>query len=134
MIDVEVDIFDQVANAVCDRFPDAYVSSRHVAAPPQFPAVSVVEKDNLPVASAMDSSGREKASSLTYVVNVYSNSEANAKEECKQIVDIVNDTMTRLNMSRTMCSVVDNVSDPTIYRMLARFAGVVGEDHVMYRR
>lgn len=134
MIDVEVDIFDYVANAIYKEFPDAYVSSKNVVAPPQFPAVSIVEKTNLPLSSAMDSSGRERASSLSYVVNVYSNSETRSKEECKELMGIVSNAMLTKNITRTMCSAIDNLADPSIYRMIGRFGAVVDENHVMYRR
>lgn len=133
-MDVETELFDDVAKAVLAEYPKAFVSSEHVEAPPQFPALSVVESDNVEDRAGVDSSGDEVRAALTYTVNVYSNSQAQAKGECKGILAIVSGVMRRSNMARTMASVVDNARDPTIYRMTARYTGLVGRDGVMYRR
>lgn len=134
MVDVEADVVDRVTRAVHEAYPEAYVSSRHVVAPPRFPAVLVVESSNLPLAKARDSSGRERASSLVYTVSAYSNSEASAKRECRDIMGLVSGAMRAMNMERTLCGPVDNAADPTIYRMVARFAAVADERGVMYHR
>jgi len=134
MIDVEADVFDTVARAIYALSESAYISSRHFIAPPQFPAISIIEKTNLSHTESYDSSGREKASSLTYVIDVYSNSEKKAKQECKKIMKVIADTMNTMNFTRTFCEVSDNVADPNIYRMTARFAALVDESNVLYRR
>lgn len=134
MNDVEVELFDEVASAVLAKHPDAFVSSEHVEVPPHFPAVSVIETDNVTDVRSEDSSGEEVRSALVYTVNVYSNAEGRAKGECKGIVGIVSRVMRSCNMTRTMCSVVDNARDPTVYRMVARYTGLVDQDQVMYRR
>lgn len=122
MVDIEVDVFDRVARAVYAEHPTAYLSSSPVISPPCFPTVTVIETSNLPVPTTEDSSGVEKYSSLAYTVNVYSNSEGRAKQECRSIIGIVSDEMTRMNMRRDMCRPVDNTADPSIYRMVARYS------------
>lgn len=133
MIDVEIDIFDQVATAILEEYPEAYISSEYVEAPPQFPAVSIVESHNITNQSTEDSSLDENASILTYSVNIYSNSAISAKQDCKGILNVLNDKMHRLNMTRTMCSVVDNARDPTVYRMSATYMAVVDKHNRLYR-
>lgn len=133
MIDVEADVFDRVARAILEEFPDAYVSSQHVSAPPQFPAASLIETGNVEHQQCSDTYG-EAASALTYTLNVYSNSQANAKAECRRIAQIASEQMSAMNMTRLMCMPIDNAADPSIYRMTARFTGLVDRKHVMYRR
>lgn len=134
MIDVEADVFDRVAEAILAEFPGASVDSRNVSAPASFPAVSLVETGNVPLLSREDSSGEENAVALTYTLNVFSNSLTDSKGECRRIVAIASDEMRAMNMTRTMCEPIDNVVDPTIYRIVARFTGLADKNNVMYRR
>lgn len=134
MIDVEVDVFDRVARAILKEYPNAYVSSVHVTMPPQFPAVSLVETSNVEQASMADSSGSENASAVVYTMNAYSNSAKTAREECRRIAAIASAEMRAMNMARLMCEPIDNAADPSIYRIVARYAGLVDKNHVMYRR
>ena len=134
MIDVEVDLFDEIARAILAEHPEAYVSSEHVEAPPQFPAVSIIETTNVANEEAEDSSGEEVMAALTYTANVYSNSQSSAKQECKAILNVIDRRMRLCNMTRVMSSAVDNARDPTVYRMIARYTGLVDRNLVMYRR
>ena len=134
MIDVEIDVFDRVARAILKECPGAYVSSMHVTAPPQFPAVSLIETSNIEQASMADSSDGENASAVVYTMNVYSNSATSAKEECRRIAAIASAEMRAMNMTRLMCEPIDNAADPSIYRIVVRYAGLVDKNHVMYRR
>ncbi len=134
MIDEEIAIFDAVARDVADVSPGAYVSSQHVSAPPQFPAVSVVESSNTEYERCADSSGRERYSAVTYTVNVYSASRGDPKGECRAIVSAINRRMRSLNFTRTYCGPVDNAADPSIYRIVARYTGVVDEHGLTYGR
>lgn len=134
MIDVETDLFDQVANAVSAVSPDAYVTSRYVLKPPSFPCVVLIETSNLSDERRADSSGREIASRLRYQAQVFSNSEQSGKRECKQIMGTICDAMNRAGLARVVCRQVDNAADPTITRMVAEFTGSVDEALRVYRR
>lgn len=134
MIDVEVDLFDELARAILAEHPEAFVSSEYVEAPPQFPAVSIIETNNATNESTEDSSGEEVMAAITYTVDVYSNSQSNAKQECKAILNVIDERMRRCNLTRLMSSAVDNARDPTVYRMTARYTGLVDRNLVMYRR
>lgn len=134
MIDREVDLFDEVARKVLEVSPGAYVSSQHVSAPPQFPAVSVVESSNVEYEPSRDSSCDEKYSAVTYEVNVYSASRDDPKSECRVIVEAVSAHMRMRNMTRTYCGPVDNAADPSIYRIVARYTGVIDKSGTMYER
>ena len=134
MIDVEVQVFDEVARAVLAEYPEAYVSGEHVEVPASFPAVSIIEAVNQVDESRQDSSDDENAAVLSYSVNVYSNSKSGAKMECKAVMGIIDDKMRSMNMRRTFSRPVNNAADPSIYRLVARFTGLVDKNDVFYRR
>ena len=134
MIDVEIEVFDEVARAVLAEFPEAYVSGEHVEVPASFPAVSIIEAVNQVDESRQDSCDDENAAVLSYSVNVYSNSKSGAKRECRAIMGIIDDKMRSMNMRRTFSRPVNNAADPSIYRLVARFTGLVDKNNVFYRR
>lgn len=134
MIDYEVDIFDEVATAVLSKFKNAFVSSEYVEAPSDFPAVSVIETGNLPDLQRESTSYVEEMALVTYEVNVFTNSGADAKSDCKKIVDIIDGVFRDCNMTRIFCRPIDNFKDPSIYRMVARYNGAVNKEFVMYKR
>lgn len=134
MIDHEVDIFDAAARAVLAVSPDAYVSSQHVSVPPQFPAVSLVETSNVELSGTEDSSGEERYAAVTYEMNVYSASRDDPKSECRAILGAADRALRSRNLSRTFMGPVDNAADPSIYRIVARWTGVIGSDGLTYGR
>lgn len=134
MIEIEVDFFDEIARAIYETFPEAYVVAEYVNAPPQFPAVSIIQTANVEDMSRIDSSGKEIANALTYDVNVYSNSERNRKNEAKGLMQIVDEVMRKNNYRRTTLMPLDNAADPSIYRITARYIGLIDNDLVQYRR
>jgi len=133
-IDVEGSLFDEVASAVIESHPGAFVVSEAVIAPPRFPTLSLVETVNSVDSGRSDSSGKEKGVGLTYTADVYSAAEAGAKEECKSILAVVSEVMGRRNFLRTMSGPVANAVNPTIYRMVARYVGAADGNGDFYRR
>ena len=134
MIDIETELYDELARLVLLKAPDAYVSSEHVISPPRFPAVCIEQVLSSEMGAYRDSSGGENVDSVTWTVNVYSNSESNAKQECKSILAIIDERMRLRNMRCATARPIDNAADPTIYRMVARYTGSVGKDGTMYWR
>lgn len=134
MIDVEADIYSMAAEAVLERFPDAYVSGEHVSAPPMFPALFLEQSLSAELESARDSSREENANALTWTASVYSNSRSGAKAECKAILEIVDAQMRRANMTRLSAQPIDNAADPSIYRMVGRWSGVADKHGNMHWR
>ena len=134
MIDVEEDIFDELARLVLAAYPGAYVSGEHVEVPASFPAVSIIETSNKVEESCEDTSGSEVAAELAYTVNVYSNSASGAKRECKAIMNLIDERMRLRNMRRSFSGPVGNEADPSIYRLTASYVGSVDRDGYCYRR
>lgn len=134
MIDIEISLFNEIARPLVAKYPDVYASSRAIVAPPRFPAVTIIQSVNSEVQSRVDTSGEENANSLTYDVNVYSNSAKDGKTICKDILQIVDEVMRNRNFTRVFSEPLDNAADPSIYRMHARYIGLIDKNLVHYRR
>ena len=134
MIDVESEVFNIVAKAVRNVYPDIYISSEYVKSPPRFPCVSLVEMDNSAYIRTQTSSNGENHAELMYELNVYSNKKSGKKSECKAIASLIDNKMATLNFSRIMLQPIPNMDDATIYRMTGRYRAVASKDNVIYRR
>ena len=134
MIDIEVDIFDKVARAVMDEFPEAFCSSVHVQAPASFPAVFVREISNVTATDRLDSDQREKASFVSYQVDVYSNLRLGARTQAKKISQLVDGLLVSMNFNRTYSAPTENPADSEVYRITMRYTALVDESNRIYRR
>lgn len=132
MISVENIVFSQVAEALRVAFPGIFVAGESVDTPAKFPAVTIVESDNA-VVQRMRTTNIENAATLMYEVNIYTNTVGYKKSEAKDIMEAVDDEFSKLGFARTMCNPISNLSDATIYRMVARYTATVGKDLWVYR-
>lgn len=134
MINCENEIFNYVSTDVRAVYPDIYMTGEYVRSPSSFPTVSLVEMDNTVYTSTQTSTELENHASLMYEVNVYSNKTKGKKTECKEIIALIDKSMTELGFSRIMLQPIPNMDDATIYRMTARYRAVVSKDKVIFRR
>lgn len=134
MIDEQIELYDEIARSILAEFPNAYVSGEHVISPPMFPAVFVEQVSSVELDSGRDSSLEENFNTITWTVNVYSNSESNAKQECEAILQLVDGRMRLRNMRRITARPVDNAADPSIYRLVGRYTGVIDKNGNLYWR
>lgn len=134
MIDIEAQVFTRVSEDVRNEFPDSFLTGEYVKSPSEFPAVSLVEMDNLPYERSQTTESVENHATVTYEVNVYSNLTKGKKAECKKIIAIVDKAMASMGFVRIMLNPVPNMDDATIYRMTARYRAVVSANHTIYRR
>lgn len=135
MFNGEIDIFNIVKKSVLQTCPDCEVVSKfYTTAPTSFPALSVIEIENIPVARTEDSSNEEHCSEVTYQVDVYSNLTTGARKECKDIISVVSEVMGGLNATRTTLQSLSNEQDATITRMTARYVMQVDNNNFCYRR
>ena len=134
MIDVEVDLFNKLATAIIEEFPDVYISSEHVLTPPMFPAVFIEQTFSSEVDQMRDSSGEENGNAIIWTFNIYSNSESDASGECRRILQIADTIMRRWNFKRLTARPTDNAADPSIYRYVGRYTGIIDKRHITYWR
>ena len=134
MIDIEYEVFDRVAKRVREKFPGIFMTGEYVNAPSSFPAVSLVEMDNVTREWTIDSGSNENHANVMYEVNVYSNKTAGKKSECKAIIALIDAELTDMGFMRSTLTPVPNEYDSTIYRMVGRYRAAVSADHKIYRR
>lgn len=134
MIDIESQVFSRIATRLRDTFNGIYVTGEYVKTPSSFPAVSLVEMDNVPLRRTQTSDSVENHAELMYELNVYSNKAAGKKTECKKIASVVDAEMAAMGFTRTMLNPIPNMDDATIYRILGRYKAVVSNENVLYRR
>lgn len=124
MIDLENDIYNYVSKAIKEQFPKTYTASDYLLAPPQFPAVSIVEADNY-VLERMRTVKIENAVRVMYECNVFSNKAAGNKAEAKAIASVMDTAFETIGFTRTMREQVANYNDATIYRIVCRYEGTI---------
>ena len=133
MIDSEKLIYAFMSEALRKRFKGISVSGEYVNAPPKFPYVSIVEQDNYMSANRLDSSDREKFSTLMYEVNVYSDKAGSKKSACREIMGVIDEMLYKRNFTRISLSPVPNMENGTIYRLVARYRAET-DGGTIYRR
>ena len=134
MINIENEVFDRVATKVKEVFPDIFMTGGYVNSPASFPAVSLVEMDNVTRVETIDSGSNENHANVMYEVNVYSNKETGKKSECKAIIAVIDEEMLAMGFSRSTLTPVPNEYDSTIYRMVGRYRAVVSSTFNITRR
>lgn len=134
MIDIENQVFSRIAARLRETFKGIYVTGEYVKTPSSFPAVSLIEMDNVPLRRTQTSDSVENHAELMYEMNVYSNKAAGKKTECKKIAGMVDEEMAAMGFTRTMLNPIPNMDDATIYRILGRYKAVVSTENVLYRR
>lgn len=134
MIDVENAVFNRVVAKVREVFPSIFMAGEYVKSPPSFPAVSLVETDNITRADTVDSGSNENHVNVMYEVNVYSNKTVGKKSECKEIMALIDNELLTMGFSRSTLTPVPNEDDSTIYRMVGRYRATVSTKHEIIRR
>ena len=134
MIDIEAEIFNEVASAVKEKYPDIFITAEYVRSPSVFPCVSLVEVDNTSLAETQTSCSQENHVTVMYELNVYSNKTKGKKAECKEIAAFIDEILVNLNFSRTMLEPVPNEDSATIYRMLGRYRAIISKTKTIFRR
>lgn len=138
MIDIENDVFAAAATPLREKYGKdekgkykIFVSGEYTSSPASFPAVTIEEVNNR-VYQKMRTLHIENAASVLYEVNVFSNKIGYKKAEAQEIMSFVDNIMSGLGFTRTMCNPLPNLADATIYRLTARYEAVVDKDHWIY--
>lgn len=133
MIDIENAVFDTVATAFDLAYPNGSRYGEPIDAPAVFPCMTLVEIDNYAYERSFTDVPTENDAWVVYEVNVYSNLQTGAKQQCRAIMNLVDASMQDLGFQRTMCSPTRN-SAAGIYRLTARYRGVVSKDYYIYKQ
>lgn len=133
MINIEEELFNDVASKAREKYPNLYMVGEYVKSPPSFPCVSLIEQDNSVYNRTQTSDGDENHCQVMYELNVYSNKTKGKKLECKAIISTIDEIMLANGFTRKMLQPIPNMENATIYRMVARYSAVVSKDKEIYR-
>ena len=121
MIDKESEVFEAVATALREQINDIYVVGAEISAtPPQFPAVSFIQTNNVIKNEYATFDSLENVVGEDYKAEVCSNLEKGKEAQTKEITSIISDVMCGLGYERIFCEIVPSV-DPTINRRISRY-------------
>lgn len=133
MIDIESTVFNQVADAFDAVYPNGSRYGEQTTSPPRFPCLTLEQVDNYTYEGSLDASPREHDAWVVFEVNVYSNLTSGAKQQCKEIMELVDQQLQSLNFVRQFCNPGKN-ADKKYFRMTARYRAVVSDKFMLYRR
>ena len=131
MIDIEPYLFTKVKNAVPKKVD---CDTSYERTPSSFPRLTLSVEDNSVYEKTTDSGNIENHATIMVEVNVWSNKATGKKKECKEIMAVSDETLLALGLTRTYLKPTPNLEDPTVFRMTARYVGVVDKDKNIYRR
>ena len=134
MIDIENELFSILSTVIIESYPDIFMSGEYVMSPPSFPALSFVEISNEVYRKSQSTDEFENHDIIVYEANVYSNKTRGKKSECKAIISLLDSKLLSLGFTRTMLTPVQNMADPSIYRITGRWRAIVSKDRTIYRR
>lgn len=134
MIQIEDMLFTKIATAIRAEYSDAYVVGEYVNAPSKFPAVYIVEMDNVVNRAGRDTGEIENFADVMYQVDIFSNKNKGKKAECKSIAALVDEQFASLGFTRSYLNPVPNMDDGTIYRITGRWIATVSKNNEIYRR
>ena len=129
MIDVENLVFDTLYNQLILQFPDANITAGYDEQNAVFPTVIVRETNNQPYRNSATEESSENHTRITFEIEVVSDKADEAKIECKNILNAVDDIMTSgqyMKFTRMYKNRPVNV-DRTVYRQYARYEAVVAK-------
>ena len=131
MIDIENDIFNDVAAVLRAAHEGIYVVGEYVETPARFPCVTIVEADNR-VVQSMRTLNIENAILSMFEINIYSNKASGKKVEAKAIANTVDEFFASIGYTRIFRQQVPNLKDATIYRIVCRYEANVDKDLWIY--
>lgn len=132
VIDVENQVFNNVAKALRAEFKGIFVVSTDTDAPSSFPAVCFWEQSNVPCAKTQTAHSRENSAELMYQGGIYSNLVSGGKQQCRKIAAVIDREMTKMGFIRTFGQPVLNPADTSISRYVLRYKGIVDRDGYVY--
>lgn len=132
MIDIESTVFNSVSDAFIAEFPNGSRYGEATDTPATFPCMTLVEIDNYTYERSLDAEMEEHDAWVTFEANAYSNKMSGAKQECKAVMNVIDNQMMSLGFTRMFCNQTKNKSNG-IYRMTARYRAVVSEEYRIYR-
>lgn len=121
MIDRESEVFIAVATKLREQFDTIYVIGKQLSTePPTFPAVSIVQENNIVNKHYSTFDEMENVVTLSLYIEIYSNDEEYKEEICKEVSVVIDDVLKTFEYYRTLNQPMVNADD-TIARRVMRY-------------
>ena len=133
MIDVQAELYTIGRQAILEEHKEVTLSSTTTLKPTSFPFVSIVEKDNAVYARTRDSRNIENHAEIMIEVNVYTTGD-NKQQYARSIMATLDAKYGAIGLQRMMMNPIPNYNDTTIYRLIARYRGIISTNKEIYRR
>lgn len=134
MIDVESRVITDLTKALRAAIPKINIVSENSNTPARFPCVSIDELDNSTYTESLTQALVENHAVVFYQLDYYSNLKTGRKLQCRKMASVADDVMIKLGFIRDMLQPIENLDDPSIYRMTARYTAVVDQNYNFCRR
>ena len=134
MIDVNNEVFTNVATTVRDNYAGVTVIGEYVRKPSKFPTVTLDEISNVMVDTLEDSSNEEKFAGVTYRLQVFSNKQNGKKAEAREIFATADAEMRRMGFRRVSYTTTPEIYKSTVYEITATYEAIVSWDGFVYVR
>lgn len=128
MIDIESEIVTLIKEAVSD----VSVTTDSSFNPSKFPCVNITEDDNSVYNRTIDSGSNENHVEVAYAINIYSNKIKKAKEQCRELLETVDELLLKLGFCRKTLHWFQ-LNESTITRVTALYTAVISQDKTIYR-
>jgi len=133
MIDVQAELYTIGREAILTEHSNVTMSSTVTLKPSDFPFVSIVEEDNAVYKRTSDSARIENHAEVMIEVNVYTTGNSK-QQDARSIMATLDKKYGDIGLQRMMLSPVPNYNDTTIYRLIARYRGIISTKKEIYRR
>ncbi len=123
MVDIESALFTQIADDFAETYPDGSRYNEPMETPASFPALVVYQADRFYSGYTGLNSSR-----VVIDVDVFSNLTVGAKQQCKDITELVEERLGNVGTWETVfCNQIRN-ADQRIFRVKARYRGTAVQE------
>ena len=134
MIDIQNEVFTDVATTLRSEYDGVVVTGEYTRSPSKFPTVTLDEIENVMVENLIDSSDEEKYAGIGYRLQVFSNKTGGKKAEARAIFATADERMRRMGFRRITYSTTPEIYESTIYSITATYEAIVDRNRLIYRR
>lgn len=121
MIDKEDGLFTEIANELRKQFHGIYIIGKQLSTePPRFPAVSIVQENNVVNKRYSTFDEMENVAHITQYIEIYSNDKEQKEEICKSISSVLDNVLKTYGYCRMLNQPMVNADD-TIARRIMRY-------------
>ena len=132
MINNSSEMFTRITTALQEYDSSVKTSSVYTNSPSSYPFVSVEMVMNDVYEQGIDSGDIENFADMSYEINVYSKGDTRMSRAWK-LLEVADNVMKSVGYLRVSATPMQDQNE-TLYRIIARYEGVVSKDLKVYRR